>query len=444
VWQSFPKALRARADRLEVAIWPQEAAEALALDPGVARTHVVTLVPYGSPEELDAFVTGLFAPILPEMDARQWNSAGVMPPVLPADGTPVPFIETLTRTLFTGYSTYANRSNVGVWGLGEMHWGDFRAESYEKRALPDHYGRDVVWGNQEAQVPYGFLVQYLRTGRCEYLLQGLACARHQADVDTCHDAEDPQSVGGQYAHCAGHTGLPGLSISHQWTSGIALAWCLTGDGRLREVLHETRGHLVHKAREHDLAAFEARDGGWLLISLCALAEALDDAQCLSAGGRVLKGIRQWIDAGALMTLPPMMRAHTPVHLFIALTGVADFWRLTGDAFAKETLLAGGELAMRRGRDESGFFFIADGPVYRQAGRWPACHSLPVLSDLYEITGDRRWLEAGVHQARLMLRLMEMDTRWGLEENWAQGGIYFAYAFRFFEAAHRAGLLRDIA
>ena len=69
--------------------------------------------------------------------------------------------------------------------------------------------------------------------------------------------------------------------------------------------------------------------------------------------------------------------------------------------------------------------------------------MAVLNALYEITGRRRWIEVGMHQVRLMLKLLEADTAWGREDNWAQGGIYLAYAFAFFETARRLGLLTDL-
>ena len=43
----------------------------------------------------------------------------------------------------------------------------------------------------------------------------------------------------------------------------------------------------------------------------------------------------------------------------------------------------------------------------------------------------------------MLKLLEADTKWNMESNWAQGGIYFSYAFSFFETARKVGLLTDI-
>ena len=140
---------------------------------------------------------------------------------------------------------------------------------------------------------------------------------------------------------------------------------------------------------------------------------------------------------------PAEEVFSPVHLFIALTGVADLWRLTGDPEAEELLVRGGEMALERGRTEAGFFYIADGTSYRNTGRWPTCHSLPVLGTLYDITGDERWVSVGGAQAELMLRQLELQTRWEREANWAQGGIYFAYAFGFFHTAARLGLLEDL-
>lgn len=442
MWQSFPKALRATPSGLEASLWPAEAGADFSPGRGIARTHTLTVTPFYSAEDLDVFMGTINTPLVPQMDIASWHASKVMRPLLPPHDSPVPFIEELSKALFTGFTTSSTRANCGVWGLGELHWGDFRAESYEARQVAGTYGEGVVWGNLEAQVPYGLLVQYIRTGRIEYLLHGLACARHEADVDTIHDWPDADWVGRQHAHSAGHTcGI--VTISHEWTSGIALAYLLTGDGRLRAVLEQTGRALKRIGETAELSAFRMRDGGWLLIALCALYEALGDPDYLQAGSRVMRGLHGWIEEGAKMPLPPAQHVHSPVHLFIALTGVADYLRLTGDASARETLLAGGRLALDRSRNEAGFFFVADGQAYRNAGAWPACHSLPVLSDLFELTGDREWLEVGAHQAGLLLRLLQARTQWGQEENWAQGGIYFSYAFAFFHAAHEAGLLQDI-
>jgi len=442
MWQSFPKALRATPNSLEVALWPDECEAELVLHRGVARTHTLVLTPYESPSGLDEFMTGMNTPILPQMTVADWNQTKVISPLLSPEDSPVPFLEELSRAMFTGFTTFSTRANSGVWGLGELNWGDFRAESYEARQVTATYGEGVVWGNLEAQVPYGLLIQYLRTGRIEYLLHGLACARHEADVDTIHDWPDADLIGGQHSHGVGHT-AGAVAISHEWTSGIAFAYLLTGDGRLRAALEETGDHLFEVATHAELERFQGRSGGWLLIALCALYEALDDRRYLEAGARVLHGLRRWIDQGATMLLPPAQHVHTPVYLFIALTGVADYLRLTSEDLARETLLVGGSLALERGRNEAGFFFIADGQAYRKTGTWSTCHSLPVLNALHEITGDRKWVEVGVHQARLMLRLMEARTRWDREDNWAQGGIYLAYAFSFFHTARRLGLLEDI-
>ena len=442
MWQSFPKALRTTSGTLEAALLPREAGSEFALGSGLARTHTLILTSYESPAELDELMTAMNTPILPQMDVGDWNRTGIVPALLSPRDTRYPYIEAVSRAMFTGFTTFSTQANVGVWGLGEHNWGDFRAESYEARQVPDVYGTEAVWGNEEAQVPYGLLIQYLRTGRIEYLLHGLACARHEADVDTIHDSANADEVGAQHIHSARHT-TGTITWSHMWTSGIALAYQLTGEGRLKRVLEETGEYLLRSSGRAEPGAFKMRDGGWLLIALCALYQALGDARYLEEGERVAAGLRQWIDQGGKMLLPPAEHVHTPVHLFIALTGVADYWRLTRDPEVEATLLVGGKMALKQGRDEAGFFYVADGQAYRVANRWPTCHSLPVLNALYEITGQRRWIEVGAHQARYMLHRLQADTRWGEEDNWAQGGIYFAYAFAFFETARQLGLLTDM-
>lgn len=443
LWQSFPKAMRVTGETLEAALWPRECGEPFRLPAGVARTHTLTLMAYETADDLDATLLGLMTPILPRLAVEDLNATGVMPALLRRAAAPAPMLEALTESMFRGWDSFTNEANCGVWGFGELHYGDFTAEDYAKRGLGPYYGGEgIVWGNHEAQVPYGFLVQYLRTGEPVYLLQGLVCARHQADVDTIHADADERLIGGQHGHSVNHT-AGALGPSHMWTSGIALGYLLTGDDRLATVLRETGEHLLWAAGERDLDHIKERDGGWLLIALCACYEALCDERYRRECRRLTEGLRRWIDGGATCLVPPAIEAFAPVYVFIALTGVRDYWRLTGDDLARETLLRGGTMALEHGRSDLGFFMMEDAQAYRYPSRWQLCHCLPVMETLYEITGDPEWVAVGMRQAGLMLRLLENQTRWDLESNWAQGGIYFSYAFSFFETARKLGLMSDL-
>jgi hypothetical protein len=443
LWQSSPKAMRVTERTLEAALWPCECGEPFLLPAGAARTHTLTLMAYATAEELDATLLGLTTPLLPRLAVEDLNATGVMPALLRRAEAPAPLLEALTESMFRGWDSFTNEANCGVWGLGELHFGDFTAEDYVKRGLGRYYGGEgIIWGNHEAQVPYGFLVQYLRTGEPVYLLQGLACARHQADVDTIHADADEHLVGGQHGHSVNHT-AGSVGPSHMWTSGIALGVLLTGEERLAAVLRETGEHLLRAAAARDLDHIKQRDGGWLLIALCACYEALGDERYLRESRRLTEGLRRWIDSGATCLVPPAIESFAPVHLFIALTGVRDYWRLSGDDLAQETLLIGGTMALEQGRSDLGFFIMEDAQAYRYPSRWQLCHCLPIMETLHEITGDPEWIAVGARQAALMLRLLENETRWDLESNWAQGGIYFAYAFSFFETARKLGLLSDL-
>ena len=167
------------------------------------------------------------------------------------------------------------------------------------------------------------------------------------------------------------------------------------------------------------------------------------ATCARDRHRLTEGLRRWIDSGATVLTPPAMQSFAPVYVFIALTGVRDYWRLTGDDLAREALLRGGSMALDKGCSDLGFFVMVDGQSYRYPSRWQLCHCLPVMEALYEITGDLQWVAVGTRQAGLMLRLLENQPRWDLESNWAQGGIYFAYAFSFFGTARKLRMLSDI-
>lgn len=449
IWQSHPKALRVSADTLEIALWPRESVKPMRLWSGAGRAHHLYLTPYREPGGLRLFAISMMTPIQPRLELEAFNRTRVMPSLLSPANSPVPLLETLTEAMFPGFNPYSNADTMGAWGTGEWNWGDFRAPIYETRNMPIGHGEGAtIWANGEAQMGYGLLLQFLRTGRSACLTMGLACASHKAGVDTIHDARQAWQIGAQHIHCLEHATAQCVTC-HMWTNELALGWLLTGDRWLRSVLERTAEYLIVTNREAEPRGFQARAGGWLLIALCGCYEGLGDPRCLEVGRRVVEGLRHWIDEDhASIAIPPAGKAHSPAHLFIAMTGLADFERLTGDPAARAALLAGGKLVLERGRDSSGFFMTADAPGYRsysQVPRWPLAQSLAPLDALYRLTGDPQWIETGLHQCRLLFKLLQAETGWREEKSWPHAGsLHYAYAFSFLESARQTGKLVDLA
>ncbi|MGI5819102.1 MAG: hypothetical protein ACOX9R_13515 [Armatimonadota bacterium] len=122
-----------------------------------------------------------------------------------------------------------------------------RVREYDWMNFGDTHGERVVnWTNQEYDLQWGLLLQFVRSGDWRYFERAEEAARHTASVDTVHFAPDESLRGIQKAHCLGHIG--GFSMErpenaaywftagiwntgHMWSQGQLTTWCLTGDRR---------------------------------------------------------------------------------------------------------------------------------------------------------------------------------------------------------------------
>ncbi|MDO5581288.1 MAG: hypothetical protein Q4G69_09135 [Planctomycetia bacterium] len=130
---------------------------------------------------------------------------------------------------------------------GWMNFGDWFGE------------RSWNWGNNEYDLPYACLLQFVRTGNADYLFRGFEMARHYTTIDFIAAAA-PNKRELMYAHSTGHVGgfidkedprLPALgkvvanlkgstdgSGGHAFLTGAFYMGCLSGEKRLFDVAAE--------------------------------------------------------------------------------------------------------------------------------------------------------------------------------------------------------------
>jgi hypothetical protein len=252
-WQQFPKALEAEDGLLRVRLFPGQLADLHELQGGEQKTHVVWLAfgPEGrNPSALDWVHQPARVQVPPE-----WSAAShALPHFLPvSDGARTPLDELLAEAVTGASSHFARREIIDEYGW--RPYGDLYADheaAYYKGPAPivSHY-------NNQYDVIYGAILQYLRTGESRWfdLLDPLA--RHVMDVDVYHTTKDRAAYNGglfwhtdhyhdaatathrAYSRANQSNGQPyggGPCNEHNYTTGLLHYYYLTGDPNARETV----------------------------------------------------------------------------------------------------------------------------------------------------------------------------------------------------------------
>jgi hypothetical protein len=245
-WQQFPKALEAKDGLLRVRLLPGQWADLHELQGGEQKTHVVWLAfgpEGGSPSDLDWVHQPARAQVPPE-----WCAAShALPHFLPVlDGARTPLDELLAEAVTGANSHFARREIIDEYGW--RHYGDLYADheaAYYKGSAPivSHY-------NNQYDVVYGAILQYLRTGEIRWFDLFDPLARHVVDVDVYHTTKDRAAYNGglfwhtdhyrdaatashrAYSRANQSEGQPyggGPCNEHNYTTGLLHYYYLTGD-----------------------------------------------------------------------------------------------------------------------------------------------------------------------------------------------------------------------
>ena len=408
-WQSYPKALTVDAQGIDICLLPERAGRELPgdedaahrlyfwldaagyrLKAGLALTSDI-LLDFGA--EARAF-DWLEAPPLARPAIDYLNSTGVLPPIGARQDSLLPSYEALTDRALQSFvdDREAHRA------YGQLNFGDWYGES------------GWSWGNNEYDSIYCGYSEFLRGGDVGWAAWAAAAARHLADVDTVNFSAVAANIGGQAMHIPGHLGgyLPpffrskmrgtNLIPSHTWVEGPLLHWLLTGDAAVAESLQKTRGWLL-QARFFEAYDFSnAREAGWHLIHLCALAW-LDDPAALNAASILVERVleRQSPGGGWERILTdshcgcgyPRCRGEAGFMVGVLLSGLMRYYRHTGDPAVAEAILGGARWLIANTFDhESGYFRYTSCANRTLGGKFQCTQwVLEGLAAAWSISGD---------------------------------------------------------
>jgi hypothetical protein len=255
-WENFPKALEGEAEGLRLSLFPRQFGDTFELQGGEQKTHRVWLE-LAPPADASARpLEWVHSPLVPSLDSQRYKTGGTLPNLAPKSEQPASgWAELVEQGLNGPNSFFAKREAIDEYGW--RHFGDVYADHENLHfqgtdAVISHY-------NNQYDLMYGFLLQFLRTGDRRWFELGRDLAQHVTDIDIYHTSEDkPAYNGGLFWHTdhyhdayrAGHRSYSkqsprardaqsyggGPSNEHNYTSGLLLFHYLTGSRPARDAV----------------------------------------------------------------------------------------------------------------------------------------------------------------------------------------------------------------
>jgi hypothetical protein len=249
-WEKFPSAISCDGDCLMVEFWPDDFGDLHELQAGEHCTRVVWLRFDAESESAAQDLAWVHEPLVAQVDP-DWLAASKAIPWLPESSLPHrPEIEAVLSEAREGpRSLFAKREVIDEFGwrnFGDV-WADHEEACYNgPKPIISHY-------NNQYDLLYGLLIQYLLTGDRRWWQLADQLARHVMDIDVYHTEHDKSLYsGGLFWHTAhyldaatcshrtysrrmnGPSGGP--ANEHAYTAGLLLYYYLTGDYRAKETV----------------------------------------------------------------------------------------------------------------------------------------------------------------------------------------------------------------
>jgi hypothetical protein len=250
-WQQFPKAVEADGPVLRVRLFPGQFGDLFELQGGEQKTHTIWLH-YGPARTAD--VRGLawvHQPARVHALPQWYESSGAIPHLVASDSSAMDSY--LAGAVAGPDSFFAGREVIDEYGW--RHFGDVYADHealYYKGPPPvvSHY-------NNQYDVVYGTILQYLRAGDPRWVDLWDPLARHVIDIDLYHTEHDRAAYnGGLFWHTDHYRDAatcthraysranqpPGAAYGggpcneHNYTTGLLHYYYLTGDPSAREAV----------------------------------------------------------------------------------------------------------------------------------------------------------------------------------------------------------------
>lgn len=383
--QNYPKAVKADRDGIAVMLVPR-GEDRVVMQPGMSREQRFLLHFHDSKEslaELDNRSLIYQMPDRPVISPEVFKAAGVMPDVFPEK------MNEETEIMLIRRADNHNRA------FGMLNWGDSMDANYTNQGRG---GGKPVWVNNEYDFPHACAIMYARTGTRRFLDYMLVSASHWQDVDICHYSEDPLWIGGQVEHTRGHVIGGKIVPSHEWVEGLLDYYHFTGDERGLESavgIGENVLRLLGTPMYAKTGEMNARETGWALRTMTALYLETGEERWLEKGEWIVGHFRQWeADYGnwlAPYTDNTLIRVGFMIS--VAVGSLMRYYRVRPSEELKGMMLRAIDDLLENCLLDSGLFYYKELPSLARLGNNTLLLEAMVIG--YELTGDRKYLEAGV-------------------------------------------------
>jgi YetA-like protein len=254
-WQQFPKAIKVDGRTLSISLFPEQESDTHELQGGERKTHTVWL-DFAGPRQNSAMpLSWVHQPTKVVAPVEWYAASGVLGPLTAGFADSPDSLDKLLEEVKDGpQSLLGRRETIDEYGW--RNFGDWVAD-HEAEHFPgpkpiiSHY-------NNQYDCVLGSLLQYLRTGEDRWWELGDPLARHVIDIDRYHTTKDKAAYNGGLFWFTDHylsaetsthrtysrINRPtngqdyggGPSSSHNFTSGLALHYYLTGDPEARSAV----------------------------------------------------------------------------------------------------------------------------------------------------------------------------------------------------------------
>jgi YetA-like protein len=255
-WENFPKGLEGEADGLRLRLFPRQFGGVFELLGGEQKTHRVWLELAAPADPSTRPLEWVHSPLVLSLDPECYAATGVLQSFVPVSENPSSACAGLVDQALHGSDSFLAKREI-VDEYGWRHFGEVYAD--HENLHFQGAGPVISHYNNQYDLLYGLLLQFLRTGDAGWFELGRDLAHHVIDIDLYHTSEDkPAYNGGLFwhtdhyndAHRAGHrsyskdsprarSGQPyggGPSNEHNYTSGLLLFHYLTGSRPARDAV----------------------------------------------------------------------------------------------------------------------------------------------------------------------------------------------------------------
>ncbi|MCR5304134.1 MAG: hypothetical protein K6E33_06175 [Lachnospiraceae bacterium] len=399
-FQNFPKTLTASDREVKIYLIPEvnegcglnntekvQTAARVSLGSGMSREQRFLLYLHGPEEDrdsIDDLALIYQMPDIPCLPREVYKRAGVIPDIIEEREQVDSDFEYALINMADGHSrTY-----------GMMNFGDVPDMGYTIQGRGK--GR-LVWSNNEYDYPHAMFLMYMRSGERRYLDCACVAASHWMDVDVCHYSTDPYRIGGQWEHCAGHIEGQVMACSHEWVEGLLDMWHFTGDRRAYDTaigIGENVRKLLTLPEYRTPGASSARENGWALRTLTALYAETWDESWLSECERIVDIFHSWEEKFGAFLSPytDNTQIRVPFMIAVAIGSLMRYYRLFPDEKLKGLIVRAAEDIVDNCVLECGGFYYKEMAPLKRLSLNPL--PLEAMAIGYELTGDRKFLEAG--------------------------------------------------